>query len=98
MSPKTLKSQESQANIIVWIVFCYQKSGNSSKYNGLDCFCYQKTHANIMVWIVFVIQSPENKANIMVWAGCKIVKFEEQNDVFVCSSAWRSLNLIENEI
>jgi hypothetical protein len=25
------------------------------------------------------------------------IKFEEQNDVFVCSSGWRSLKLIENQ-
>ena len=72
MSPKTVKSQGAQANIMVWAAFCYQKSGPPSKYNGLGCFVLiesQERRANIMAWVVvFVIKSQATQVNKMVWA------------------------------
>ena len=55
-----IESQETQANIMVWAVFCYQKSGNSSKYNCLVCFLLSKVRKIKQTYcfgLFFVIQS-----------------------------------------
>ena len=60
LSKKSLGSQESQANLMVWDVFCYQKQGQSSKYNDLGCFFFNQKSgisSNIMVRAGFVIKS-----------------------------------------
>ena len=68
---KTLKSQESQANIMVWVVFLLSNSGKSSKHNGLGCFLLSKVRKVKQIWLFgefFVVRSQESQATIMVWS------------------------------
>ena len=54
------KVRETQANRIVLAVRCYQKLGNSGKYNGLGCFLLSKLGNSSKyngLGVFFVIQS-----------------------------------------
>ena len=64
--PKSSENHESQTNIIAWAVFCYQNSGNSSKYNGLGCLLLSKVRKLKQVYIyLFVIEGHERQENRM---------------------------------
>ena len=54
---------------MVRAVFCYQKSGSSSKYNGLGWFLLSKVRKLKEIesfGLVFVIESQETQGNRMV--------------------------------